>query len=134
MARRYKDEEGNYLNIFDSGRGYYLAWYLPEENEPGECVGSLTPSEFSKDNWESRVLYETIKQFADERDPAYGFLFDSMNRAKQALRAANEALFAKAPTPEWMIKALEAGWRPPASHQTAKPDAEKATKAKRGKE
>jgi len=130
MTRRYKDAEGNYLDIFECDGGFYLAWYIPEDDDVGECIGERPPSRLSKDAWEGRVLYETVKQFTDRRDSTHGFLFDSMNKAKQALRAANEALRAKAPTPEWMAKALEAGWRPPAG-QTVKPRARRAVKTKR---
>ena len=119
-ARRYKSPDGSYLMIEENARlGPQVVWYIPEHGVGG-AVGDIEPTdtlpgdpEERRSQWEVNTAYRAVQPFADGHVKHYGFTFESMAKAKLALRAANEALRSDTLMPAWAVAALEAGWTPP---------------------
>ena len=120
-ARRYKSPDGAYLIIDDNARnGLQIVWYMPDQDDIGGTVGEGEPTDTLPDDpekrllhWEVNTAYRAVQPFADGHVKHYGFTFESMAKAKLALRAANEALRSDTLMPAWAVAALEAGWTPP---------------------
>lgn len=113
-ARRYKDAEGNYLMVTGDIHGFRVCWFCPDIDSEGSSLGERAPrgGDNSAAEQENRLAYMAAEPFSDTRDCA-GFLFETERRAKEALRAADEALLSGEVWPDWARKARDAGWTPP---------------------
>jgi hypothetical protein len=119
-VRQYVTEDGDSLSIDDSRNNIQIAWFCDGDygmyvGEPFDGMESKEPPSV-KDSWEIWIVHQTIKVFSDGTSKNRGFYFDTMAKAKKALKAANIALnegMSKAAWPEWAIQAQAAGWTPP---------------------
>jgi len=106
-SRKYVAEDGSYLDIDDRLHGGFhrIAWFLPEDDDFGAYVGDRdvwsNPQEDEdsdpKTVWELKTADEAVKPFAYGKDSSSGYQFESEKDARNALRAANEALLKGSP-------------------------------------
>ena len=118
------------LEVTDGPQGYYLRWWLPEEDDYGATVGeSGTEPTRTKDidiEWYTAevVCFRCLKATPDSDTfglDKQGFWWTSKSKANKVLaqiRAETKvALQAKgesgAEWPEWAITAKANGWKPP---------------------
>lgn len=117
--KKYKSPDGAYLRIGDDGRTYQIAWYFPDIQETGACLGDLcdypapTTDEEKREVWEMVTASKAVEPFSSGRKQHYGFEFETEHAAKKALAAANAALNLGPEMPDWAVKAAAAGWTPP---------------------
>lgn len=99
-----------WLDIVEKPYCYQIAWH-DEDDGAGLFLG-----EEVKDA-EHEAACAAAQIIGDPGRDAYGALFwDSLTNAKKALRAAKAAVKAsnaKAPWPDWALRAQSEGWKPP---------------------
>ena len=122
MPRKYKADDGSYLDIDEQGGAIRIAWFFPEDEDFGAYVGDRDVSEArdedtdedKKAKWEIMTADAAAKPFSCGKSMLYGYEFETEKKAKLAILAANESLLNDgAPMPEWAVKATAAGWKPP---------------------
>ncbi len=116
--RRYKSEDGSYLEIDESDGMCRIAWLVDDD------IGAVTGDRVLKDNpndtdedrkstWEMMTADNAVRSFAGGKNSG-GFYFSTRKQAQLAMLAANESLLnGGAPMPQWAVSALAAGWKPP---------------------
>lgn len=110
------------IDVFEERRGYVLRWIV--DGDCGGEIGELDPptkmpttSNAERENW---IVYKAAEPFAEpDKDKYEGFTFESLSKARTALRAVRAALRVDAaaqqgvPWPAWAVTAQAAGWKPP---------------------
>jgi hypothetical protein len=117
---RYKDADGQYLDIDESRYEIKIAWYLPDEGDFGLYLANESHSKWEGAE-ETNVAIDVLRDYWKSKGwalPSEGrdFEFESRSQAKEALRLINARLFylgENKPLPEWAKKALAEGWNPP---------------------
>jgi len=121
--RKYKADDGSYLEVDEQDGAHRLAWFFPEDEDFGAYVGDRDVSETregdtdedKKAKWEIMTADAAAKPFSCGKS-SYGYEFETEKKAKLALLAANTSLLnGGAPMPTWATTALAAGWTPPKS-------------------
>lgn len=124
MARtkKFKGPEGETLEVTPgtSPGTYMICWIFPRDEfsegaSIGEDVSGPEPDPAS-DQWISWKAYHVAKKFGmvHYRPKWEPLLFENEKKAKEALRAINEALTTPGSVwPDWAKKAKAAGWTPP---------------------
>lgn len=115
-----EDEEGNgklVLDDNDSRRGKWrISWAF--EDDIGGSLGQnetdgLGEAPADRGNWEHWAASKAVKDLPEIQRDGSGFYWETQAKALKALRVAKESLKQDRPMPEWAVKALEAGWKPP---------------------
>jgi hypothetical protein len=121
MAKKYKDDDGMYLALVDKGDRWTFGWYSDEEGyatcevndilDDPEYTSDTAPVEKTK--WESWIVAQVALEHGIDGGSHRGFKIKK--DAREAMRAANEALMsgARKPEPAWVAHARAAGWAAP---------------------
>lgn len=103
------------LAIYEDTCVYRLRWYFPDEDDWGMTLGEDL-KDIKDAEWDHKAASLAVKAMSDVELDSEGFWWDSKSRAQGALRVAKQSIKSKSdvkPWPEWALKALEQGWRPP---------------------
>lgn len=71
------------------------------------------PPPKEREDWEHWAASKAVRTSAGVQFDSIGAYWESKSAAQAALRIAKEALKQERPMPDWALKALEAGWKPP---------------------
>jgi len=118
MAKKYKDDDGMYLQWCEGETGYTFGWYSTEDGYVTCPICEIFISEAfleakntEKVDWESWIVGKTALEMGANKHGD----FKTEKEAKAAMKAANEVLLRgdRKPTPRWVIEATNAGWTAP---------------------
>ena len=112
-TKRYKDDDGWFLAIFDDSQGLYLAW--TNDADEGTALGEVFDESDAELETATGAARAYCASVGIDTEPGVIY-FPTMTRAREALKACNAALHAaraNAPLPEWAQIALARGWTPP---------------------
>ena len=103
------------LSILEGRQGPTIGWFLADEQEFGLMLGESNSDVPDK---ETQVAMETIRALPEADRPismgSREWVWGNMSSAKRALAAAKLAIKnIKHPMPEWALKAVSEGWKPP---------------------
>lgn len=111
------------LVIEERGGGYCIGWWLEDDRDLGLVLGPYKdtlkqdPTKVSREELETVLATQAIHNLTQPNREVYQseWIWDSEASAQAALRVAKEAIKAGVvrPMPDWAVKALEAGWKPP---------------------
>lgn len=105
--KHYKTADDEHLDIEERPYSIRIGWVMPFDGEFGAFLGD----EARPSDPETKIAQEAVKPFAED-----DYTFSTLAKAKKALTAANEALFAAKsgkPWPDWALRAKAEGWKPP---------------------
>lgn len=116
---RYKDADGQYLDVAYLHGQYYIAWWIPEDSDFGLFLANRTTK--AEDGEETFIAIRTCVGFfslkkLDLPKEGHDFVFESERQARECLRIINAELHwwrSKKPIPDWAKMALSQGWKPP---------------------
>lgn len=115
--KKYKSEDGSYLDLDEKDGQWRVAWYFPDEDDFGAYVGDRDFSgsvggtdEDKKTRWEVMTADAAAKPFSCGKS-AYGYEFETEKQAKLALIAANTSLNnGGSPLPDWLSRLRRGGY------------------------
>lgn len=103
------------LAIYEDTCVFRLRWYFPDEDDWGMTLGEDL-KDLKGAEWDHKAASLAVKGMSGVELDGDGFWWDSKSQTQGALRLAHQAIKAgkdAVPMPEWAVKALEQGWRPP---------------------
>ena len=109
--KRYKDEDGNYLDIHETSYGFKIGWYIPEWEDFGSYIGETGGEE---DKIIKPLVIELVGEDYSSHNGTY--IFDTHREAQNILKILNMALIDNEKNPRWPAWAIQAkneGWIPP---------------------
>jgi hypothetical protein len=115
-------EDKGTLAINDHYDKVRLSWWFQEEGDFGANVGdhpgrlhedgAAEPSREVREDWECWIADSIAGKSGAERD-SDGFYWETASAARKVLKQIKLASKVEATMPEWALKALDAGWKPP---------------------
>lgn len=112
------------LSVTDERDGYCLAWC--DDDGPGLYLGE-SDGHLDESAGEHRAAVEAASAIGNPTRGEYRRLcWDSLTSARKALAAAKAAVRAfhdGAPMPDWALKAIAEGWKPPRGWKPRRGDA-----------